>query len=183
MLNIAFAPMSLVAKTFNVGDKIKVTAAFSYTVSVSTKITISACPYYISAGLKPLVSSCVGSTDVTLTPTATPTPMTVDILLTLVPYANGGIDNGTYGLIVWVGPPDISTIDMAGATKSSQDNILIVAGNPATTSIWSTIGSFIVLGLMVGMVQAMTPQGQQKIKETVKEIVPVLVSAAKTAVA
>ncbi len=182
MLNIAFAPMSLVAKTFNVGDKIKVTAAFSYTVSVSTKITLSACPYYISAGLKPLVSSCVGSTDVQLVATATPTPMTVDIVLTLVPKAQGGIENGTYGLIVWVGSPSINDFSLMFASKAWQDNIIIVTGNPTTPNIWGTIGSFMVLAIMLGMIQTIaTPEGREKVKETVKEVIPIVISAVKAA--
>ena len=182
MLNIVFAPMSLAAKTFNAGDTIKVTVSFIYTVSVSTKITISACPYYVSAGLRPLVSSCVGSTDVTLTPTAIPTLVTVDVPFTLVPKAQGGIENGTYGLVVWLGSPSINDFSLMFASKAYQDNIIIVTGNPATSSIWSTIGSIMVLGLMVGIVQAMTPQGQEKIKETVKEVAPIVISGVKALV-
>ncbi len=181
MLNIVFAPMSLAAKTFNAGDKIKVTVSFVYTVSVGTKITISACPYYISAGLRPLVSSCVGSTDVQLVATASPTPMTVDIILTLVPKAQGGIENGTYGLIVWVGSPSINDFSLMFASKAYQDNIIIVTGNPAAPSIWNTIGSIMMLGLMVGIMQAMTPEGQEKIKETVKEVIPIVITGVKAA--
>ncbi len=178
-LDIVFLPMSLAAKTFNAGDKIKVTVSFIYTVSVGTKITISACPYYISAGLKPLVSSCVGSTDVQLAATAAPTPMTVDILFTLLPKAQGGIENGTYGLVVWVGSPSISDFSLMFAAKAYQDNIIIVTGNPA--GVWDMMTSilpFVIMVMVMSMVMSLTtPAGQEKAKKVAKEVVEVVVPA------
>ena len=89
--------MALATKEFNAGDTVRVTVSFKYTVGVNTTVTILAGPYSTNVFGKHVVNTCVGRADVPLTAVSTPTAQTADIDFILIPKANDGIDNGTYG--------------------------------------------------------------------------------------
>ena len=48
VLDIVLAPMALEPKTFSVGDTVRVTVSFKYTVGVNTTVKMYAGPYYLS---------------------------------------------------------------------------------------------------------------------------------------
>jgi hypothetical protein len=59
VLDIVLAPMALAAKTFNVGETVRVTVSFKYAVGVNTTAKILAGPYYTNIFGKHMVDSCV----------------------------------------------------------------------------------------------------------------------------
>ena len=150
MLDIALAPIALATKEFNAGDTVRVTVSFKYTVGVNTMVTIFAGPYSTNIFGKHMVSACVGRTDISLTTVSTPTPQTADIDFILIPEANGGIDNGTYGLRVWI--EDTNAV-------AEQDNVIIVSGNTTGMFDMSGILPMVMMLMMMGMVMPMVTEG------------------------
>ena len=165
MLKLAFAPMALAQQSFPVGSTIRVTVGFSYTGEGT--ITLKAEPYYqnddplgasnlfTGPPYDHMIDSCVSNppNTINLPLAGTPTSVTEMVDFPLLPYAQGGIDDGTYGLIVWVDGTNIS---------ANQDNVLVVTGNKAP-SIWDTLSSmlpFLMMMLMMGMIIPMM-QGNQ----------------------
>ena len=147
MLDIVLAPLALAPKTFNVGDKVKVTVSFKYTVGVNTTVKMYAGPYYTNIFGKHMVDPCVGEADVSLIAASTPADKTATVDFILIPKANGGIDNGTYGLRVWI---------EGTRAVAEQDNVLIVSGNPGgVTDMFSAMMPMLMMFLMIGMVMPM----------------------------
>ncbi len=150
-LNIALAPLALTPVNFTVGETAQVAVSFSYTVGQATTITIKAGPYSKPLGIQNMVDACVGSVDVPLPVAETPAPMTATVQFPITPSAQGGIADGTYGLKVWVDSPSVT-----GNSSASQDNVIIVSGNPA--SMWDTMTAMLpllLLGMMMGMIMPM----------------------------
>ena len=161
-LNMALAPMALSATTFNAGDKVRVTVDFKYTVESDATVHLYACPYYTNIFGKHLVDSCVGRADVTLAATATPLDKTVTVDFTLVPKAQSGIEDGTYGLAVWV-RTSVSTSDpwsLKPTAVDNQDSILLVSGNPSSGGIGDTLTSIMPMLMMVMMMGMIMPMMQ-----------------------
>ena len=150
VLDIVLAPMALAPKTFNVGETIRVTVSFKYAVGVNTTVRLLAGPYYSNIFGKHVVSTCVGRADISLTAVSTPTPQTAEVEFLLVPKANGGIDNGTYGLRVWIEGTN---------AVAEQDNVIIVSGNPTGTFDMSGILPMVMMLMMLGMVMPMVTEG------------------------
>ena len=146
VLDIVLAPMALATKTFNVGDTIRVSVSFKYAVGVNTTVRLLAGPYYTNIFGKHMVDPCVGRADISLVAVSTPTPQTADVDFLLVPKANGGIDNGTYGLRVWVEGTN---------AVAEQDNVIIVSGNPTGGFDISGILPMVMMLMMLGMVMPM----------------------------
>lgn len=149
VLDVVFAPMALEPGTFNVGDKVRVTVSFKYAVGVNTTVKLLAGPYSTNLFGKHLVSSCVGQADIELPASSTPTDGsgTVDFVLTA--KSLGGIDNGTYGLRVWI--EDTNAV-------AEQDNVLIVSGNSSGGDMFSSMMPMIMMLMMMGMIMPMTQQ-------------------------
>ena len=151
MLDVVLSPMALTAKEFNAGDTVRVTVSFSYTVGINTSLRLLAGPYYTNIFGKHLVDSCVGQADVALPAASTPTSQTADIDFTLVPKSLGGIDNGTYGLRVWV--EDSSAL-------AEQDSVIIVSGNTGSSGgdMFTSMMPMLMMVMMLGMIMPMTQQ-------------------------
>jgi hypothetical protein len=149
VLDIVLAPMALAAKTFSVGEAVRVTVSFKYAVGVNTTAKIFAGPYYTNIFGKHMVDSCVGQVDVPLTAAAEPTPQSADIDFLLVPSAQGGINDGTYGLRVWVEGTN---------AVAEQDNVIIVSGNPTGGFDLSGMMPMLMMVMMLGMVMPMAQQ-------------------------
>jgi len=128
VLDIILAPMALEQKTFNVGDTVRVTVSFKYTVGVNKTVRLLAGPYYTNLFGKYLIDQCVGDADVALVPASTPAAQTATVDFILIPKATGGIENGTYGLRVWI--EDTNAL-------AEQDNVVIVTGNPGSSDMFS----------------------------------------------
>ncbi len=151
MLDVVLAPLALAPKTFNVGNKVRVTVAFKYTVGVNTTVKMYAGPYYTNVFGKHMVDPCVGEADVSLIAASTPKDITATVDFILIPKANGGIDNGTYGLRVWI-----------EGTKAvaEQDNVIIVAGNPSGgADVFTAMMPMLMMVMMLGMVMPMVTEG------------------------
>ena len=151
MLDIVLSPLALTAKEFNAGDTVRVTVSFSYTVGSNTSLRLLAGPYYTNIFGKHLVDSCVGQADVALPAASMPTSQTADIDFTLVPKSLGGIDNGTYGLRVWL--EDSSAL-------AEQDSVIIVSGNTGSGGgdMFTSMMPMLMMVMMLGMIMPMTQQ-------------------------
>lgn len=147
MLNISLAPLALEPKTFNVGDTVRVIISFKYMVGVNTTVKMYAGPYYTNIFGKHMVDSCVGRSDVSLITASTPTNKTASVDFPIVPSAQGGIEDGTYGLRVWVEGTN---------AIAEQDNIIVVTGNPAGIGgIMEMMMPILMMVMMMGMVVPM----------------------------
>ncbi len=156
VLDIVLAPMALVTKTFNVGDTIRVTVSFKYAVGVNTTVRLLAGPYYTNIFGKHIVDPCVGRADISLAAVSTPTPQTADVDFLLIPKANGGIDNGTYGLRVWVEGTN---------AVAEQDNVIVVSGNSSGGDMFTSMMPMLMMVMMMGMIMPMTQQMGQGAEE------------------
>ncbi len=148
-LDVVFAPMALEPGTFNVGDKVRVTVSFKYVIGVNTTVKLLAGPYYTNLFGKHMVSACVGQADVQLPASSTPADGTATVDFILIAKSLGGIENGTYGLRVWI--EDTSAI-------AEQDNVIIVSGNTSGGDMFSAMMPMVMMLMMVGMIAPMTQQ-------------------------
>ena len=151
-LDVVFSPLALEAKNFTVGDTVRVTASFLYVVGADTSVTVQAGPYHYVAGVLDRIGACFGATSVPLQKTTTPTEKQFTIDFELTPASiigTGGIQAGTYGLIVELPGTDFSV---------KQDDVLIITALP---SILDAIGPLLVLGIMMFMVSKITPMMEE----------------------
>jgi hypothetical protein len=138
--------MALTPKTFNVGDKVRVTVSFKYVIGVNTTVKLFAGPYYTNLFGKHMVDPCVGQADLSLVAASTPTDGRATIDFLLIPKAQGGIDNGTYGLRVWVEGTN---------AVAEQDNVIIVTGNAGSGDMFMAMMPMLMMLMMLGMVMPM----------------------------
>ncbi|APH12390.1 hypothetical protein ASJ33_04105 [Dehalococcoides mccartyi] len=155
-LEIVFAPMVLEPGTFNVGDKVRVTVSFKYFIGVNTTVKLLAGPYYTNLFGKHMVSTCVGQADVQLPASSTPADGIATVDFILVAKSLGGIENGTYGLRVWI--EDTSAI-------AEQDNVIIVSGNTSGGDMFSSMMPMVMMLMMMGMIMPMTQQMGEGVEE------------------
>ncbi len=151
MLDIVLRPMALTAKEFSAGDTVRVTVSFSYTVGINTTMRLLAGPYYTNLFGEHLVDSCIGQADVSLAVASTPAQQSADIDFMLVPKSLGGIDNGTYGLRVWVEGTN---------ALAEQDSVIIVSGNTGSSGgdMFTSMMPMLMMVMMLGMIMPMTQQ-------------------------
>jgi hypothetical protein len=128
--------MSLSPKTFTVGDTVRVTVSFKYVIGVNATVKLFAGPCYTNIFGKHMVNACIGQADVSLATTSTPTAGSTTIDFLLVPKAQSGVEDGTYGLRVWI--EDTNAI-------AEQDNVVIVTGNPSSSDMFSSIMPMVMM--------------------------------------
>ncbi|MDD4984675.1 MAG: hypothetical protein PHQ43_02625 [Dehalococcoidales bacterium] len=145
-LDLVLTLMALEPKTFNAGDKVRVTVSFKYVIGVNTTVKLLAGPYYTNLFGKHMVDPCVGQADVPLVAASMPTAGSATIDFLLIPKAQGGIDNGTYGLRVWV--EDTNAV-------AEQDNVIIVTGNAGSGDMFTAMMPMLMMLMMLGMVMPM----------------------------
>ncbi len=154
MLSIAFSPLSLEQKAFPVGSTVRVTVGFKYTAGASQAVELKAGPYYTNILGSHMVDVCVGSAELNLPPASSPTDETAMVDFPLVPQAQGGIEDGTYGLRVWI---------EGTSAEAFQDNLIIVSGNPgAAPDMLSSMLPMLMMFLMLGMVMPLMQGGGEK---------------------
>jgi hypothetical protein len=166
VLDIVLAPLALETKTFNAGETVRVTVSFGYRVGVNTTLRLQAAPYYSNLFGKNLVDSCKGLTDILLEATSTEVVKTAAVDMLLVAKSLGGIDNGTYGLVVWLRPQDASAgpWGLPGPiARVEQENVLIVSGNTSGgfTDILSSMMPMLMMVMMLGMIGPMLSGGDE----------------------
>ena len=92
----------------------------------------------------------MGRADVSLPAVSAPTPQTADVDFMLIPKSLGGIDNGTYGLRVWVEGTN---------AVAEQDSVIIVSGNTSGGGdMFSSMMPMLMMVMMLGMIMPMTQQ-------------------------
>ncbi len=155
-LDIVFAPMALEPKTFNVGETVRVTVSFKYVVGVNTTVKLLAGPYSTNLFGKHMVSSCVGQADVQLSASSAPADGTATVDFILTAKSLGGIENGTYGLRVWI--EDTSAV-------AEQDNVIIVSGNSGSGDMFTSMMPMLMMVMMMGMIMPMTQQMGEGVEE------------------
>lgn len=141
-LQIAFAPLELAPKQFAVGDTIRVTFAFKYTVGADTTITIQAVPYQYRLGILDRIGASAGHKEVSLQKSTDPQELQESVDFTL-----RNITPGTYGLLV----------EVPGTTYGAKaDDVLIVSEAP---SPWTGMFGMMMMLMMLGMVVPMVTEG------------------------
>jgi hypothetical protein len=166
VLEITLAPLALETKSFNAGDTVKITVSFHYKVGVNTTLKLQAAPYYTNIWGRNLVDSCKGQSDILLEATSTEVIKTVDVNMLLVSKSLGGIDDGTYGLVVWLRPQDSNDGPWAipgPIAKVEQENVLIVTGNSSggITGTLSSMMPMLMMVMMLGMIGPMLSGGSE----------------------
>lgn len=141
----------------SVGDILRVTVGFKYTAAEDTVITLRACPYHYVVGVLNRVGGSCSETDIELERAATTTLKETTVDMPIVPAAEGGVSDGTYGLIVEILGTDV---------EDHIDDCLVIGGNP--TGMMEMIGPLLVLGLMAGMVAMMAPMMKEGFAEAEK---------------
>ena len=137
-LEIVFAPLELEPRQFVVGDTIRVTFAFKYTVGADTTITIQAVPYQYRLGILDRIGSSAGHKELRLARASEPVEVQESVDFTLQEIAPG-----TYGLLV----------EVPGTTYGAKaDDVLIVTEAP---SPWTGMMGMMAMVMMLGMVAPM----------------------------
>ena len=140
-LQIAFAPLALEPKQFTVGDTIRVTFTFKYTVGVDTTITLQAVPYQYRLGILDRIGASAGRKELRLA------RATDEVAQESIDFTLTGISSGTYGLLV----------EVLGTTYGAKvDDVLVVAGAP---DMFSSMMPMLMMLMMLGMVMPMVTEG------------------------
>ena len=166
MLEVNLAPLALTTGNFMAGDTVRVTVSFQYRVGVDTSLTLRAAPYYSNLFGKHLVSACMGQTDLLLEPSSEAMEKTAAVDITLTPSSLGGIENGTYGLVVWLRSGN-STADPwtlpSPLARAEQDNVMVISGNSSggITDTLSSMMPMLMLVMMLGMIGPMLSGGSE----------------------
>jgi hypothetical protein len=125
------------------GDTLWVSVSFKYTVAEAVTVTLRACPYQYKAGVLDRIGGSCGSAEISLEATLTPKTREATVAMPIVPASQGGIADGTYGLIVEIEGTDV---------EQHIDDCLVITGNPA--SVWDMIPMMLVV-MMMGMIMPM----------------------------
>jgi hypothetical protein len=137
-----------------VGDTLRVVVSFKYVVAEDTVVTLRACPYhYIGAGIDRIGGSC-GEANIALERSTTATLKEATVDMPIVPDAEGGLTDGTYGLIAEI---------LGTNVEDHIDDCLIVGGNPA--GIWGMMEIILPL-IMLGLIAAMIVPMMRKEKKS-----------------
>lgn len=129
-----------------VGETWRVYVSFKYTAPESRTVVLRAAPYIKVLGIINRVNACIGQTEVRLEPAYTPTLKEATTDIYFKPQAEGGIADGTYGLIA----------EIVGADAfQAIDDCLTVSGNqPAgITNILLALMAVMMLGMVMPMME------------------------------
>jgi len=140
-LKIVFDPLELEAKQFAVGDTVRVTFAFKYTVGADITIGIEAMPYHYIGPILDRIGASAGRKEVRLARATEPVEVQESIDFTLQ-----GIDPGAYGLLV----------EIPGTNyRASADDVLIISAAPSPwTAMMGMMGMMMMLGMMMPVIFA-----------------------------
>ena len=134
----------------SVGDTLRISVSFKYVVAEDTTVTLRACPYQYTVGVLDRIGGSCGEADIELERSTTAKLKEATVDMPIVPAAEGGIANGTYGLIAEILGTD---------AEDHIDDCLIISGNPV--SMMEMVGPLLVIGLMAAMVGMMAPMMEE----------------------
>lgn len=129
----------------SVGETLRVTVSFKYTVAEDTIVTLRACPYQYRLGILDRIEGSCGEADIELGRSTTLKLVEATVDMPVVPAAEGGVADGTYGLIV----------EILGTTVEAHiDDCLVISGNPAgITDMLSMVMVVMMMGMMLPMME------------------------------
>jgi len=128
-----------------VGQTLRISVSFKYTVAQAITAVLQACPYQYKLGIRDRIEGSKGSAEVSLEATLTPKTKQATVDMPVVPKAQGGIDNGTYGLMVEVLGTDV---------EAHIDDCLVISGNPVgITDILPALMAVMMMGMVVPMME------------------------------
>ena len=127
----------------SVGDTLQVSVSFKYTVAEDTIVTLRACPYQYQLGVRDRIGGSCSDTDIELERSTTLKLKEETVDVPIVPASEGGIANGTYGLMVEI---------LGTSVEDHVDDCLVISGNP--TGITDILPMLIVV-MMMGMMMPM----------------------------
>jgi hypothetical protein len=166
VLEVNLAPLALETTTFLAGDTVRVTVSFRYRVGVDTRLNLLAAPYYTNLFGKNIVEQCRGQTELYLEVSPEENQQTAAVDMTLIPASLGGIENGTYGLAVWLRADDSTAGPWSWPgplARAEQDNVLVVSGNSGggMTDTFSSMMPMLMLVMMLGTVGPLLSGGSE----------------------
>jgi hypothetical protein len=127
------------------GDTLRVIVTFDYTVSVDASVILRAAPYAYTLGILNRVDKCVTEETVQLPRALDPTSKEATVDIFVLPAADGGPKDGTYGLIAEIPGYDAS---------QNIDDAIVIAGNPeGITELIAPMMMLMMMGMMMGMVK------------------------------
>jgi len=134
--------------TVPVGETLRVIVEFDYTVSVDTSMALRVYPYQYTVGVLDRIGSCGGEYTADLPAALTSTHQEVQVDCLMKPAKEGGIANGTYGIIA----------EVPGTSASFKiDDALVITGNPEDwTDLLAPMLALMALTMMVGMTQSLS---------------------------
>lgn len=127
----------------SVGDTLRVSVSFKYTVAEDTIITLRACPYHYTMGVLDRIGGSCGEAEIELERSTTLKLKEATVDMPIVPAAEGGIADGTYGLIAEILGTDV---------EAHIDDCMVISGNPAGIT---DILPMLILVMMMGMIMPM----------------------------
>ena len=130
----------------SIGDTLRVVVDYSYTISQTTTFTLRCGLYRRIAGVLNRIESVRNEKNIILERALTPVSKEESVDVLIIGEAEGGVADGTYGLIAEILGTD---------AEVHYDDCISVSGNPV--GLTEMIGPLLVLGLMVGMVSMMAP--------------------------
>jgi len=127
----------------SVGDTLRVAVSFKYTAAEATIATLRACPYSYTMGILNRVGGSCGEADIELERATTFTLKEATVDMPIMPAAEGGVSDGTYGLIAEILGTDV---------EHHIDDCLVISGNPAGIA---DIIPMLMVVMMMGMIMPM----------------------------
>ena len=126
----------------SVGDTMRISLSFKYTVAEDMIVTLRACPYHYIAGVLDRIGGSCCETELELERATTLTLKETSVDMPIVPASEGGVADGTYGLIVEI---------LGTGQEDHIDDCLVIGGNPAADGGITNILSMAMVVMMMGM--------------------------------
>lgn len=129
----------------SVGDTLWISLSFKYTAAEDTIVTLRACPYHYVVGVIDRIGGSCSETDIELERATTLKLKEATVDMPIVPASEGGIANGTYGLIAEILGTDV---------EDHVDDCLVISGNPAgITDILPMLMVVMMMGVIMPMME------------------------------
>ncbi len=150
MVQPLVSTLELIGGPFEVeiGETWRVGVTFNYLVLREVTIVLKASPFTRITGILNRVDSLSAQVEVTLPPVTELTPVEMTIEMPFFGSSDGGIRDGTYGLIVEI---------LGTGADAKEDNAIIVSGNPpGLLSLIPSLVTVMIMGMMMNMMGGLT---------------------------
>ena len=133
-------------RELSIGDTLCVVVDFTYTIAEKMTYTLRCGLYNRIVGVLNRIESVRNEENITFEKALTSVSKEESVDVMIIGEAEGGVADGTYGLIAEILETD---------AEVHYDDCIIVSGNPV--SMMEMVGPLLVLGLMAGMVAMFAP--------------------------